>query len=421
MLTHTSVRRAGLLVVLIAGIGWAGTGFAAEGEGHEKSKKSEVVIPRELAMRPLPTYRIEPPDILQIEITSSKAAGGGASQSTNLPEQAAPSEGADAVLGSSGSLAFDTVTSNSGEPTATINSGESLTNTGAGTLTISGSNTYSGTTTISGDSPPQTVSGWWTSSGDNSYSGGTAVTAGTIVLGSDASPTGTVRAFVQSGTPGPTGKPKFEKTVPSIHRIQAGAGQYLVGPDGTINLRQYGTVQVTGMTIIEAKTALEKHLSKYLESPEVVVEVLGYNSKVYYIITDGAGLGDNVRRIPICGKETVLDAVAAVGGLSQLSSKKMRLVRPSPTNPRKGTILPIDYEAITQRGATATNYQIMPGDRIFIAGDSVIALNNKLSKVTAPVERMMGIISLGASTIRSVKQLLPQQSHKEEYHNEDDY
>ncbi len=185
-----------------------------------------------------------------------------------------------------------------------------------------------------------------------------------------------------------------------------GAGQYLVGPDGTINMRQYGTVQVTGMTVAEAKAELEKHLSKYMESPEVWVNVLGYNSKVYYIITDGAGYGDNVRRIPICGNETVLDAVASVGGLSQFSSKKIWLSRPSPTNSRKGTILTVDYAAITQRGATETNYQIMPGDRIFIAGDSATAINNKLGKVTAPVERVMGLIGLGTSTIQGVKRLL---------------
>jgi polysaccharide export outer membrane protein len=116
-----------------------------------------------------------------------------------------------------------------------------------------------------------------------------------------------------------------------------------------------------------------------------------------------------VRRIPISGNETVLDAVARVGGLSQFSSKKMWIARPSPSDSEKGTILPIDYYAITQRGATKTNYQIMPGDRIFIAGDSAIALSNKVNKITQPVERIMGLISLGAATIDSVEKIWPQQ------------
>jgi len=78
--------------------------------------------------------------------------------------------------------------------------------------------------------------------------------------------------------------------------------------------------------------------------------VIGYNSKVYYVITQGAGLGDNVRRVPITGNDTVLDALAAVKGLSQVSSTRMWIARPSPSNPRNGKILPVDYAGITQRG-----------------------------------------------------------------------
>ena len=204
---------------------------------------------------------------------------------------------------------------------------------------------------------------------------------------------------------------KAEKTDSKVARVPPANGQYLVAPDGTVNLRQCGTVQVMGMTIAEAKAALEKHLSKYYDSPEVVVDVIAYNSKVYYVITEGAGLGDNVRRIPITGKETVLDALAAINGLSQVSSKKMWLARPSASNAEKGTTLPIDYAGITQRGATATNYQIMPGDRIFIAEDRAAALNNWLTKMTMPIERVMGVLSLGASTIESIQKLLPEEAH----------
>lgn len=70
---------------------------------------------------------------------------------------------------------------------------------------------------------------------------------------------------------------------------------------------------------------------------------------------------------------------------------------------------------LSHSGATETNYQIMPGDRIFIAGDRVTALNNNLGKATAPVERVMGLISLGAATIESVERLLfKQENNKQE-------
>ena len=44
-------------------------------------------------------------------------------------------------------------------------------------------------------------------------------------------------------------------------------GQYLVAPDGTVNLRQYGLVSVTGKTVTEARMAIQEHLSQFLEAP----------------------------------------------------------------------------------------------------------------------------------------------------------
>jgi polysaccharide biosynthesis/export protein len=196
-------------------------------------------------------------------------------------------------------------------------------------------------------------------------------------------------------------KPEVSVQLSKTAGTQPVTGDYLVATDGRINLRQYGTILLTGKTIDEARQAIEKHLAKFFISPEVSVEVKGYNSQCYYVITDGAGMGDNVRRLPITGNETVLDAVAAINGLSQMSSKKMWIARPSTANAEKGTVLPIDYTAITQRGAMATNYQIMPGDRIFIEGDPLIAANNNLGKKTAPLERAMGILSLEAATFRN--------------------
>ena len=172
-------------------------------------------------------------------------------------------------------------------------------------------------------------------------------------------------------------------------------GQYLVGPDGTINLRTYGTVHVAGKTMTEIKLALQKHLAQFFDSPEVSVDVLGYNSKVYYVITDGAGLGDNVRRLPITGNETVLDAVASVGGLSQFSSKEVWVARPAPGDFGCEQILPVDYAAITRGGSAATNYQIMPGDRVFIADDNLYRLQQRARQVHGPDRAAAGHRRLG--------------------------
>lgn len=186
-------------------------------------------------------------------------------------------------------------------------------------------------------------------------------------------------------------------TLVEISGTQQIAGEHLVGPDGTVMLGAYGSLQVVGMTLNQAKYAIESHLSRFLDKPEVAVDVFAYNSKVYYVILEGAGLGDSVTRFPITGNETVLDAIANVNGLSELSSKRMWIARPC-RDTGKVQILPVDWKAVTSQGSVATNYQVMPGDRVFIAENELVALDTGLGKLFSPFERIFGFSLLGVST-----------------------
>ncbi len=175
------------------------------------------------------------------------------------------------------------------------------------------------------------------------------------------------------------------------------AGQHLVGLDGTVTLGTYGSVQVVGLTVADAKRAIEGYLTTYLEDPEVSVEIAGYNSKVYYIVTQGAGLGDGVYRFPVTGNETVLDAISQINGLQQVSSKKIWVARPTDV-PGRVVRLPVSWQQITADANANSNYQLLPGDRVFIAEDKWVALDTAIGKFTAPLERVMGFSLLGAGT-----------------------
>lgn len=183
---------------------------------------------------------------------------------------------------------------------------------------------------------------------------------------------------------------------------QAVTGQHLVGPDGRVNLGTYGSAFVAGKTIEEAKAAIEEQLSLKLESPEVFVDVLAYNSKLYYVITQGGGFGDDVTRLPITGNETVLDAVASIGGISQVSSSRMWIARPAPNGVGCEQILPVNWEDISRGAATATNYQLMPGDRLFIAQDRYTAGTAVVAKILRPFESIFGFMSLSTSALNQI-------------------
>lgn len=181
------------------------------------------------------------------------------------------------------------------------------------------------------------------------------------------------------------------------------AGEHLVAPDGTVNLGAYGKVRVVGMTIPEAKAAIEAQLSVRFEMPEVAVDVYGYNSKVYYVVTQGAGLGDQIVPFPVTGNETALDAVSQIQGLTANSSTRMWIARPGKNACGGDQILPIDWPSITQRGDTTTNYQMLPGDRLFVAEDKLVAFDTGLAKMIAPVERVLGVTLLGTQTAKQIR------------------
>ncbi|MBI3837008.1 MAG: polysaccharide biosynthesis/export family protein [Planctomycetia bacterium] len=197
-------------------------------------------------------------------------------------------------------------------------------------------------------------------------------------------------------------QPEVSVTLFQSAGLQPISGEHLVSPDGTVNLGTYGLVNVAGMTLDEAKLAVEEQLSKFLDRPQASLSVFSYNSKVYYVITEGAGSGDQVARLPITGNETVLDAIAQINGLSRLSSKHIWIARPTPGGSGCDAILPVSWTEITKGAATATNYQVLPGDRIFIAENKLIAFDAGLNHIIAPFERIMGFTLLSTQAVQTI-------------------
>lgn len=197
--------------------------------------------------------------------------------------------------------------------------------------------------------------------------------------------------------------PQVFITLEETRGVQLVRGEHLVRPDGTVNLGVYGRVHVAGMTQERAREMLEEHLSKYFLKPTVSVDIGGFNSSVYYIIFDGGGMGEQVIRLPYTGSETVLDAIGQVYGLPAMASKsRVWLARPDDGHDND-EVLPVDWCAITQRGRSATNYQIFPGDRIYVASQPLITIDTNLARLLAPVERIFGVVLLGSSTVTSFR------------------
>jgi polysaccharide export outer membrane protein len=197
--------------------------------------------------------------------------------------------------------------------------------------------------------------------------------------------------------------PTVNLSVVQFRGLQQIRGEHLVRPDGTISLGMYGSLYVSGMNLGQIKCELEKYLAAYLVDPQLSVDLLSYNSQKYYVIFDGGGYGQQVFPLPITGNETVLDAISRVGGLAPVSStKRIILSRPSPVQMGCNQIMPVDWQAILH-GSTATNYQIFPGDRIYVPANCLIEINNRLAQVLAPLETVFGATLLGTETAQTIR------------------
>jgi polysaccharide biosynthesis/export protein len=140
-------------------------------------------------------------------------------------------------------------------------------------------------------------------------------------------------------------------------------GDQPVLPDGTINLGKYGRLQVAGKTLPDIEGTVNGLVREQTKDAGFLsVRLVSRVSKVYYVVGEVNSPG----AFQLAGRETVLDAIMAAGGLTDRASRdNIIMSRPSKPNCCR-TVLPVCYRAIVQLGDTTTNYQIAPGDRIYV-------------------------------------------------------
>jgi polysaccharide export outer membrane protein len=106
--------------------------------------------------------------------------------------------------------------------------------------------------------------------------------------------------------------------------------------------------------------------------------------------------------MPITGSETVLDGISQIFGLPAVSSKRRIWIARRSADGTTDQVLPVDWCGVSQRGSTSTNYQIMPGDRIYVDSNRWVRFDTKMARFLSPFERVLGITLLGSETVNSI-------------------
>jgi protein involved in polysaccharide export with SLBB domain len=148
-------------------------------------------------------------------------------------------------------------------------------------------------------------------------------------------------------------------------QIRIPADQHVLA-DGSIDLGGFGRAVVAGLTLEAAEGLIEQTIVHSGEEETQINIRLLESVHRFYVLGEVNSPGS----YPLEGNETVLDAILTAGGLtSDASPCKLLLARPTMERSCRVT-LPICYREITQLGDSSTNYQIQPGDRIFVSSRS---------------------------------------------------
>jgi len=159
--------------------------------------------------------------------------------------------------------------------------------------------------------------------------------------------------------------PLDEITIHVWRNPELSAEKVRVRPDGRLTIPLVQDIPAVGKTSTELQEYIAAELSKYIEQPIVSVIVNtpeGNFSQQVRIV----GATEQPASLPFRANMTVLDAMIAVGGLSEFASgnraKLIRLDRESGEQ--------VEYRLrlndLLRRGDASANVMLMPGDTIII-------------------------------------------------------
>jgi len=172
----------------------------------------------------------------------------------------------------------------------------------------------------------------------------------------------------------------------SVMRHPEVSGQYVINNEGKIQYDFVGDVEISGNTKDEVKKLLTEILSKYIISPEVTVKIVGYNSKVVYVIGEVGRPGKIfMRGDTITVREALIQA-----GLPLLSAKSTKGSVITPAQDGNAEKKRVNVQKLLYEGDLRENLVMNPGDTLYIPPTGLAKTMRILSPIAAPIGTVAG-------------------------------
>lgn len=143
---------------------------------------------------------------------------------------------------------------------------------------------------------------------------------------------------------------------------------FRVAPDGTVSFLQAQNINVNGLTLDEARLAIETALSSHFKTPRVIITPQEVASKRFTILGKVTKKGIVTLERPI----TLVEAIANAGGL-ETGLFEYKIIELADLDrsflSRGGKRLQIDFRRLLHEGDMKYNVEIEPNDFIYIASN----------------------------------------------------
>lgn len=173
-----------------------------------------------------------------------------------------------------------------------------------------------------------------------------------------------------------------------------------IRPDGMVSFEMLGEVQAAGKTPVELAAAIKEKAAKlYMlvgEDP-IEVRIIGYKSKVYYVLGQVYQPGRKV----FSGRDSVISALADAQPNSMAWLGRIQVIRPSEDASVKPKVFEVNFDRMSAHGELYKDVLLQEGDIIYVPPTILSAIAMKIEEVIRPIARAfagVNIVQSGGSS-----------------------